>query len=54
MAMSKWSLEQLERIANRDVIEDWSTVYELQQLAAELAAEYRELTGLPPAVVEDE
>jgi hypothetical protein len=36
MAMSMWSLEQLEKLANRDVIEDWSTWYKLQQLAAEL------------------
>lgn len=54
MALSMWSLQQLEKLANREVIEDWSTWYDLQSLAAELCVEYRKLAGLPEAVLEDE
>lgn len=54
MAISMWTLERLEQLANRDVIEDWSTWYDLQSMAAELCVEYRKLAGLPEAIIPDD
>lgn len=54
MAISTWSLERLEDLAERDDLIDYCLISDLQQYAAELAVEYRKLAGLPERVFENE